>query len=285
MQEALYWESIDQNQTVCKLCPHNCKLTEGNIGICRTRRNVEGKLYSLNYGQISSIALDPIEKKPLYHFYPGSYILSVGTFGCNLKCSFCQNWAIAHAEPSTMKVSPKELVQKALELKQQGNIGIAFTYNEPSIWFEYIFDTVKESEKVGLKNVLVTNGYISEEPLRDLLPYIHAMNIDVKGFTENYYKQVCKGTLEHVKRTVEIAVNYCHLEITTLIIPGLNDSVGEIEELVSWLASLDKEIPLHLSRYFPNYKVRDIPPTPIETLQKAKLKAQEYLTNVYLGNV
>lgn len=285
MKEALYWEGTDNSSVACSLCPHRCKITEGNIGVCRTRRNVGGKLYTLNYGKISSISLDPIEKKPLYRFYPGSYILSVGTFGCNFKCSFCQNWAIAHADPHTMEAAPEQLVDKALELKPEGNIGIAFTYNEPSIWFEFILDTVKISTEAGLKNVLVTNGFISKEPLQELLPYIHAMNIDVKAFTDKYYRKVCKGALDDVKRTVEISAGCCHLEVTTLVIPGLNDDIEDIGRLASWLASINDEIPLHLSRYFPNYQMRDIPPTPKETLFRAKEEADKYLKYVYLGNI
>lgn len=285
MREALYWESIADNRVACALCPHRCKILEGDVGICRVRRNVGGKLYSANYAQVSSISIDPIKKKPLYNFYPESNILSVGTFGCNLRCSFCQNWTIAHANPQTMQMSSEELVKEALSLKADGNIGIAFTYNEPSIWFEFILETVKMSKDVGLKNVLVTNGFINNEPLNELIPYIDAMNIDVKGFTDKFYSKICKGALEDVKKTVEISAKKCHVEVTTLIIPELNDSIEEIDELASWLASIDNEIPLHLTRYFPNYEMRNKPPTPIDTLEKLKGQADKYLKYVYLGNV
>jgi pyruvate formate lyase activating enzyme len=285
MKEALYWESLDDNRVACALCPHGCRILEGAAGICRVRRNVGGKLYSVNYAQVSSISMDPIKKKPLYNFYPESKILSVGTFGCNLRCSFCQNWTIAHADPKTMHMSSEELVKEALSLKADGNIGIAFTYNEPSIWYEFIFETVKISKEVGLKNVLVTNGFINNEPLNELLPYIDAMNIDVKGFTDKFYSKICKGTLEDVKKTVETSAKKCHVEVTTLIIPDLNDSVEEIDKLASWLASIDNQIPLHLTRYFPNYEMRNKPPTPIDTLEKLKSQADKYLKYVYLGNV
>jgi len=284
MKEAMYWTS--EGKTVkCSLCPQNCCITEDNIGFCRVRRNLDGKLYSLNYGKVSSIALDPIEKKPLNRFYPGMKVLSIGTLGCNLKCSFCQNWSIAHADPATIDTDPEHIVQKAIELKDDGNIGVAFTYNEPSIWYEFIYDTAKLSSKAGLKNILVTNGFISKEPLEEILPYIHAMNIDVKSFSENFYKDICKGNLDDVKRTVEVSSSKCHVEITTLVVPGLNDNPEEIEQLASWLGGINTEIPLHLSRFFPNYKMKDINSTPRETLEKLKEIAQRHLKYVYIGNV
>lgn len=285
MKEALYWKSADNNSIICELCPHSCRISEKNTGICRARENVSGTLYSTVYGKVSSIALDPIEKKPLYHFYPGSYILSVGTTGCNFKCSFCQNWSIAHSDSKTMDISPEQLVKKAIELKENGNIGLAFTYNEPTTWYEFIIETAAKAREAGLRNVLVTNGFINKEPLTKLLEYIDAMNIDVKAFTEQFYKEVCKGNLSDVKRTVEISANLCHVEVTTLVIPGLNDSVEEMAELAGWLSSIDKNIPLHLSRYFPNYQMQDRPPTPRETLEKLKSEAQKHLTYVYLGNI
>jgi len=284
MREAMYWTS--EGETVkCKLCPHNCSITEDGIGVCRVRRNLKNKLYSLNYGKISSIALDPIEKKPLSRFYPGMNILSIGSLGCNLKCSYCQNWSIAHADPATINAEPEQLVKKAVELKDDDNIGIAFTYNEPSIWFEFVYDTVKLSIKEGLKNVLVTNGFINNKPLEEILPYIHAMNIDVKAFNNQYYRDICKGTLEDVKRTVEISAPKCHVEITTLIVPGLNDNDKEIEQLASWLGKINPEIPIHFCRYFPNYKMKDKQSTPRQTLEKAKEIAEKYLKYVYIGNI
>lgn len=279
---AKYWDKAD-GKVECRLCPHNCKLKENAVGICRARENVGGVLYTLNYGLISSIALDPVEKKPLYHFYPGTYILSVGTFGCNFKCSFCQNWEIAHDDPDLYPATSIRLVEKAKEL--DNCIGLAFTYNEPLIWYEFVYDTCVLSKEAGLKNALVTNGFISEKPLRDLLPFVDAMNIDVKAFTEKYYKEICKGSLENVKRTVEIAAKECHVEVTTLVLPGLNDAALEIGELSRWLASIDENIPLHLTRFFPNYKMTDLPPTPKKTLFRAKEEAEKYLKFVHLGNV
>lgn len=282
---AMYFDKIENSKVHCYLCPHNCVIKPGELGACRARKNIDGELYSLNYAKVTSASLDPIEKKPLYRFHPGSLILSAGTFGCNLKCSFCQNWSIAHENPGTADITPQELVDMAKKAVESGNIGIAYTYNEPSIWYEFVYDTSKLARENGLANVLVTNGFISREPLEELLPYVDAMNIDVKGFTASFYKEFCKAALENVKETVELAVGRCHVEVTTLVIPGLNDALEEIGELSRWLASISKDIPLHLSRYFPNYKMQDRPQTPVETLRKARDKALENLNYVYMGNV
>lgn len=285
VKNAIYYDIIEQGKVHCYLCPHNCVIKPGMSGACRVRKNVDGKLYSLNYGKITSIALDPIEKKPLNRFHPGSLILSAGTFGCNLKCSFCQNWTIAHDNPGIREVTPSWLVEEAEELKGRGNIGIAYTYNEPSIWYEFVYDTSRLAKEKGLVNVLVTNGFISREPLQELLPYIDAMNIDVKGYTAAFYNEVCKAALVNVKETVEIAASACHVEVTTLVIPELNDSAEEIREMSEWLSSISPEIPLHLSRFFPDYKMQDRPPTPKETLYRARDIARQYLKYVYIGNM
>ncbi len=285
MKRALFFEKMENDRVHCYLCPHNCVIKPGSTGVCRVRKNTGGDLYSLNYARIASLSMDPIEKKPLSRFHPGSMILSAGTFGCNLKCSFCQNWSIAHKDADTVEMPPEQLVNKALEYKKAGNIGIAYTYNEPSIWYEYVYDCAAMANKRGLLNVLVTNGFIGEKPLMELLPYIDAMNIDVKAFTADFYKEICKAALENVKKTVELAAPHCHVEVTTLVIPGLNDSVEEIAELSAWLASISTAIPLHLSRFFPNYRMPDRPPTPLQTLERARRKASEYLEYVYLGNV
>jgi len=248
------------------------------------RVNQEGLLYSLNYGQVSSLALDPIEKKPLYHFYPGRLILSAGTWGCNLACPFCQNYAIAHLDPETRYVSPGELLALALRCQQQGSVGVAFTYNEPTVWFEYLLDCARLLHEYGQQVVLVTNGHIEAEPLEELLPYIGAMNIDVKAFRDDFYRRLCKASLAAVKERVEQAAARTHVEVTTLIIPGENDSREEIDHLAAWLASIDPMIPLHLSRYHPAYQFEQ-PPTPEETLRDARQQAQQHLKFVYLGNV
>lgn len=285
MKQALYYKKLDNGKVHCQLCPHHCTLQADATGVCRARKNVGGELVSLNYACVASVGLDPIEKKPLYHFHPGKLILSAGTFGCNFKCGYCQNWSIAHKDARTTTVTPQALADLAVEYIDQGNIGIAYTYNEPSIWYEFVLETAGIIKEKGLVNVLVTNGFLNVEPMKQLLPFIDAMNIDVKAFTEGFYEKHCKGQLENVKKTVELAAQSCHVEITTLVIPGLNDSAEEIGDLAKWLASINPNIVLHLSRFFPNYQMNHIPPTPLSTLQTAKDSALEYLRHVYLGNV
>ncbi|PKM80534.1 MAG: AmmeMemoRadiSam system radical SAM enzyme [Firmicutes bacterium HGW-Firmicutes-14] len=285
MYQAMYWEKAEDNKVRCMLCPQGCMIAEGKKGFCRVRYNKDGELYTLNYGKLSSYGIDPIEKKPLYHFYPGSYIFSVGTFGCNLRCGFCQNWTIAHGDPDTVTFSPERLVEAATEdHRGHRSVGIAYTYSEPFMWYEYVYDTAKLAREAGLRNVLVTNGFVNPDPLREILPFIDAMNIDVKGFSDNYYNETCAGELDPVLRTVETAVQYCHVEITTLLVTGLNDSEAEIIKLSEWLAGIDREIPLHLSRYFPNYKM-DLPSTPIRIMERAREIARRNLSYVYLGNI
>jgi len=285
MKQAMFYEKLDNDCAQCLLCPHDCVLLPDHIGACRARKNVDGQLYSLNYARVASIALDPVEKKPLYHFHPGKLILSVGTFGCNFKCGYCQNWSIAHRDARTTELEPSRLADMALEYVNKGNIGVAYTYNEPSIWYEYVLEAARLVKEKGLVNVLVTNGFIREEPLDQLLPFIDAMNIDVKAFTEGFYKKYCKGTLDAVMKTVERAAESCHVEITTLVIPGLNDSPDEIGKLAKWISSINPDIVLHLSRFFPNYQMTNISPTPAATLENAKRSALIYLKHVYLGNI
>lgn len=282
MHEALYYRT-KENKVICQLCPKECIISEDRTGFCRVRKNIAGKLYTQNYGACSSYALDPIEKKPLYHFYPGSYIFSLGTWGCNFNCKFCQNWEIAQADPETIYLPPTKAVEFALKQSSR-NIGIAFTYSEPSVWYEYILDTAQEARKAGLKNILVTNGFINLAPLAELLPFIDAMNIDVKAFNNEYYQKICAGYLDDVKRTVEQATKACHVEVTNLIVTNLNDHPDEIRDLAKWLSNISKDIPLHFSRYFPNYKINE-QPTPLKTMQMAFDIAKEYLNYVYIGNV
>jgi len=272
----------EKRHLTCHLCPNRCVIRDNKTGVCRVRKNIDGVLYALNYGEVSSYGMDPIEKKPLYHFYPGHQIFSLGTVGCNLHCRFCQNWEIAHGEPPTVRVTPEEIVHLARQQRQC--IGIAYTYSEPLVWYEFVSETAVLAHEAGLKNVLVTNGFIEQEPLEKLLPHVDAMNIDVKAFTNDYYRRLCAGRLDPVRRTVEIAVRHCLVELTTLLVTGENDSPGEIRELVDWIARVDREIPLHLSRYFPHYRF-DAPPTPLATMRCAREIAREKLPYVYLGNV
>jgi len=280
-KNALFYKKLE-DKLQCDLCPHRCTIEMDGTGVCGTRKNIDGHLITINYGRVAAYHLDPIEKKPLYHFYPGSYILSLGSFGCNFKCSFCQNYSIAHNKPDYIEVMPEKVVQILMEY--ENSIGIAFTYNEPTIWYEYIGDIAKEAKKINKKIVLVTNGYINKEPLKEILPLIDAMNIDLKAFTREFYKKQCKGDLKNVLETIEIASRSCHIEITTLLIETLNTSREEIKELSKWISSIDKSIPLHLSRYYPAYKM-DLPPTSIEVMMGLRDLAKEYLDFVYIGNL
>jgi len=285
VQEALWYRTLADGRTACLLCPHHCRLAPGQVGICRVRRNRDGVLVTRNYGYCTQPVLDPIEKKPLYHFYPGRTVLSVGTVGCNFRCRFCQNWELAHGDPPLFRVEPEQLVELALEAGKHGNVGLAYTYSEPSVWYEFVLATAKLAHEQGLKNVLVTNGFIEKEPFAELLPYIDALNIDVKGFSEEFYRKTVHGDYRPVlERAQEAYRAGKHVEITTLLVTGLNDGEEEIRELVDWLAgALGPEVPLHFSRYRPHYQL-DLPPTPAATLLKAKEVAERKLHHVYLGN-
>lgn len=270
----------------CEICPHHCKIEEGHVGLCKARRNLEGKIVSDNYGKLTALALDPIEKKPLYHFHPGSKILSVGSYGCNLNCPFCQNCDISmvgNEEIETQEVTCEELVQKAIELRSRGNIGIAYTYNEPLIGFEFIRDCAALAKEKGLKNVVVTNGYICEEPLKELLPLVDAFNIDLKCFTEEFYHKL-RGDLATVKRTIALAAGSSHVEVTTLIIPGENDSEEEMEALSGWLSSISPDIPFHISRFFPRWQMQDREATPVDKVYHLAEVARKHLHYVHEGN-
>ncbi len=269
----------------CGLCVHHCALNDGQAGFCRARANVNGKVVPVNYGRLAGAALDPIEKKPLKRFCPGSVILSVGSFGCNLRCPFCQNAEISMAgeEFQTEYVSPEKLALYAEKLRNLGNIGVAYTYNEPLVGYEFVYDCAVKVHELGMKNVLVTNGTIEEKPWLELLPLIDAANIDLKGFTDGWYKKL-GGDLETVKRSIALAAERCHIEVATLLVTGQNDSRDEIRALSAWLSDISPDIPLHLSRFFPRYHMGDIPPTPIETVYSLAEEARKYLRFVYTGN-
>lgn len=270
----------------CELCFHRCRLEEGQAGFCRARVCRDGVVVPLNYGRLTSLALDPIEKKPLRRFRPGSLILSVGSFGCNLRCPFCQNHEISMAGDGsiqTVDVSPGQLADKAEALIPQGNIGVAYTYNEPLMGYEYVRDCAALVHGRGMVNVLVTNGTVAEQPWRELLPLLDAANIDLKGFTSAWYRRL-GGDLDTVKRSIALAAEQCHVEITTLLVPGENDSVEEICALAKWLASVRPDIPLHLSRFVPRYQMRDRLPTPVAQVYRLAQEASTWLAHVYTGN-
>jgi pyruvate formate lyase activating enzyme len=273
----------------CLLCPHNCLIEEGGYGFCRARRCVSGKIECANYAKITSAALDPIEKKPLRRYYPGSVIMSIGSFGCNLRCPFCQNYEISMAGQGDVKAaenSPEKITDKAVELKIYGNIGVAYTYNEPLVGYEFVSDCCELAHEKGLKNVVVTNGFLNPEPFDALLPAIDAMNIDLKGFTNDFYKLAGAGAkgLDTVKRNIASAARSCHVEVTTLIIPGENDSEEEMSSLSGFLAGIDTELPLHVTRFFPRYHMKDREATEVETVERLAETARKKLRYVYTGN-
>ncbi len=278
--EAKYY-ILEDGHVECQMCPHFCKVAPGKYGICRGRKHEDGKFWATNYGETTSIAIDPIEKKPLYHFYPGAQILSIACNSCNMRCPFCQNWEISQGEVTTQFVSP-EILWKMCE--DHDSIGIAYTYTEPLMWFEYLLDAGKVVHEAGGKNVLVSNGMINADPFSDILPLIDAMNIDLKSLDPDIYKKILHGDLHTVQKTIETAHQKCHVEITNLIVTGLNDKKEEIDRLIDYVASIDRTIPLHFSRYYPNYKYKK-PPTTEKVLEYAYERAREKLDYVYIGNL
>lgn len=292
-REAKHYLKKNEKAVKCLLCPHGCEIQEGQSGKCLVRGNKGGKLYATTYGRFSVLHLDPIEKKPLFHFYPTYNILSIGGVGCNLSCRFCQNWELVEGIVPIKRISSREIVDIAVELKSRGNIGIAFTYNEPTIWFEFIEDTAKlvKKETPELKVVLVTNGYMSLRPFEELSEYIDAMNIDLKFARDETYREVSGAHLKPVVTLIERAYKKLHktgkpfIEVTYLIIPGLNDKDDDIRKLTDIIASISDQIPLHISRFYPNFLMTDVPPTPVETLERAYEIARSSLKFVYVGNL
>ena len=275
------------SEITCPVCFRHCRLKEGQTGKCSARENSNGKICCTNYGKLTSVALDPIEKKPLAFFYPGSMILSIGSYGCNMDCPFCQNESISCANENTVKwkyFSPEEVMDLAQTEKKNGNIGVAYTYNEPMISYEYIRDTARLVREVNMKNVVVTNGAFCIDTLEQVLPYTDAFNIDLKGFTNGWYETM-GGDLETVKRFISRAVDDSYVELTTLVIPGKNDSEQEMRNISRWIASLDRNIPLHITRFFPRRDYSDMNPTGISVLEHLKEVASEYLNTVLLGNI
>ncbi len=280
------WEKTKDEAVRCLLCPHNCSIRPGGRGICGVRENSGGELILITSGIISGMALDPVEKKPLYHFHPGSAILSVGSYGCNLKCDFCQNFHISQniSTDRSLRFEPGELVRQATMTR--GNLGIAYTYNEPVIWFEYIMECAELAASNNLHNVLISNGYINSGPLNELIRVIDAFNIDLKAFSNDFYRRYTGSSLQPVLESIKsVASSGRHLEITTLILPGLNDSPDEMKREAEWIAeNAGQEVPLHLSRYFPMYR-RNTPATPPETISRLRDIASEFLHYVYTGNM
>ena len=285
MHPASYWQPLDDQMVVCTLCPHRCRIRPGSRGICQVRLNLAGSLLAESYGRITALALDPVEKKPLYQFHPGSMILSAGSYGCNFRCGFCQNWSISQEKAPNRLIMPDMLVDLAVQARSQGNIGLAFTYNEPLVGFEYVLDTARLARQHGLVNVLVTNGSINAEPMEELLPWIDAMNIDLKAWQPAYYRNICHGSLQPVLDTIVRCAARCHVEVTTLLIPGLNDQDEDVSRIASWLASIRTDIPLHLTRHHPDYQMTDQQPISRQRLMHLVRLAGQSLGHVYPGNL
>ncbi len=287
-KEALFYKKMKNNVVQCQLCPHLCTIKPGERGKCRVRENQQGKLVSLVYGKPCSVAIDSVEKKPLYHFLPGEKTISIATPGCNLSCKHCQNYTISQAKPETIPsatLSPEKVVGEA----EKNNCKIiAYTYTEPTIFYEYMLDTAKLAKKAGIKNIIVSNGFINPEPLKKLCPYIDGANIDLKSMNDDFYKKICGARLSPILESLKILKNKkVWLEITNLIIPTLNDKKEDIENLIKWVKeNLGEEIPLHFTAFYPTYKLKNLPPTSLEILRKARdiAKKQEMLY-VYTGNL
>jgi len=281
MKEALFYKKLNSAKVSCQLCPHNCLIMPDCTGICRSRKNIDGTLYALNYGKTVTVAVDPIEKKPLYHFHPGSKILSIGPNSCNLDCDFCQNYEISQGQSTTYDITPETVYQLCLN---HGLEMVAFTYTEPITWFEFVLDSSKFLKEKGIKTVMVTNGFINEKPLKALLPYLDALNIDLKAMDEDFYANICQAELAPVLESIKIANNQAHVEVTNLIVTGENDKPLQLEKLVDFIASVDVNLPLHFSKYFPQYK-RSSEPTSDGTMEIALEIGLRKLNYVYLGNM
>ncbi len=286
-KEAILYEKVGKALN-CKICERRCIISRGKAGFCQMRENEEDKIYTLNYAAVSSVAVDPIEKKPLYHFYPGSTVFSMGSIGCNFRCKHCQNWGISQAE---LEQTPTRdmLPEDAIRLSQEyGCKSIAWTYNEPTMWFEYTLDSAKIAKKVDIKTIYVTNGYMSEESFEEIRPYLDAANIDLKGMSEKFYKDLCDARLQPVlDNIVRMHDAHIHIEITNLMIPGYNDSDENIRALVKFMADeVGVEVPLHFTRFYPQYQMRNLQPTEVKYLEKAHKVAKDAgMKYVYIGNV
>ena len=290
VKEALLYEKLEGTRVSCFLCSHHCKIEDGRLGVCRVRENRGGTLYTLSYGQLISQNVDPIEKKPLYHFLPGSRSFSIATVGCNFQCGFCQNWQISQVSEAgklrlrSHDVEPAEVVQSA---KRSGSASISYTYTEPTIFFEYAYDIGRLAREEGLYNVFVTNGFMTEEAIRMIQPYLDAANVDLKSFNDEYYRKLCKGRLAPVLKSIELMKELnIWVEVTTLLVTGMNDSEPELKEIANFIAGVDPAMPWHISRFYPQYRMDDLEPTPPQALNQAyEIGKQAGLRYVYLGNV
>ncbi|MFH0762378.1 MAG: AmmeMemoRadiSam system radical SAM enzyme [Candidatus Omnitrophota bacterium] len=288
LKEAIFYDKLDNRAVQCQLCPRRCVLPEGARGFCRARQNRGGTLYSLVYAKPVSLHIDPIEKKPLFHFLPGTTAFSIATAGCNLRCKFCQNWEISQSAPEDLQytyLEPQELVKR---VKESGSPTIAYTYSEPTVFYEYMLDIARIAREAGIKNIMHSAGYINEEPLRQLAKYLDAADIDLKGFSEDFYPKMSEATLEPVLKALKVLKEEgVFLEITNLVLFGYNDDPDTIKRMCVWIKdNLGADTPLHFSRAFPLYKMISLTPTPVETLQQARQIALDCgLKYVYIGNL
>jgi pyruvate formate lyase activating enzyme len=289
-KEAMFYEKIGDNKVHCYLCPHQCRIPDSKFGVCGVRQNIDGRLYTHVYGTVIASHVDPIEKKPLYHFLPGSTAYSIATPGCNFQCGFCQNWQISQLSKRNgysfngQEVKPGEVVDAAQRYNCKS---ISYTYTEPTIFFEYAFDTAQLAKKTGLYNTFVTNGYMTKEALEAINPYLDAANVDLKSFREDFYRKICRARLQPVLETIRLMKKLgIWVEVTTLVIPGQNDSQEELTNIAKFIAEVGVDIPWHISRFHPDYKFDTSPSTPLETLKEAReIGEQQGLYYVYLGNV
>lgn len=288
LHEASFYQQLEDGRVICQLCPNNCILGKGQRGLCKVRENIDGKLYSLVYGKPVTVNVDPIEKKPFYHFLPGKKAYSLATAGCNLECKYCQNWDIAQRKPEDLEsipMTPQEVVDQAI--KENAPI-IAFTYNEPIVWYEYMLDIARLAKEKGLKTVMISSGYINQKPLEELLPFLDAVKVDLKSFNNEVYNQLIRGKLEPVLETIKtVHREGVWLELVHLVVPGYTDDLEEIKRMCLWIKdNVGTEVPLHFSRFWPKYKLLNLPPTPEETLKKARQICLEIgLKYVYTGNI
>lgn len=288
IKEAMLYDKLEGNKVHCRVCSHRCIVADGKRGFCRVRENRKGTLYTLIYNTVSSEAVDPVEKKPLFHFYPGTLAYSLGTIGCNFRCEHCQNWTISQIEidkANTVEITPEEAVQRALAV---GARVIAWTYNEPTIWYEYTYDCARLAKEAGLATAYITNGYITPEALENIAPYLDAFRVDIKAFTEDFYRKIASAKLAPVLESAKLARKLgMHVEVVNLVIPGHNDSSGEIRDMVKWIhENLGADTPLHFTRFHPQYHMLDISPTPIKKLEEAhQIATEEGMKFVYIGNM
>jgi pyruvate formate lyase activating enzyme len=288
IREASLFDRVENDNVQCHVCAHECKISDGKRGFCGVRENRNGTLFTLIYNTVSSEAVDPIEKKPLYHFLPGTLSYSQGTIGCNFRCTHCQNWTISQVsvdEAYTKELTPEESVSRALS---SGCASMSWTYNEPTIWHEFTYDSAKLAHKEGLKTVYVTNGYITEQALKDISPYLDAFRVDIKAFNDEFYKKTCRAHLQPVLDSSVVARELgMHIEVIHLIITGKNDDPKETQALIEWvLDNLGPQTPMHFTRFYPMYKMEDASPTPVSTLEKAcKMAKDAGIEYPYVGNV